>query len=279
MKEKKIKSKYILLLLVIICLGMIVLSLLGKNNSHINNIIGNVTTPAQKAFTKIGNFFDENIHLFDDKETLLEENNALVEKNNELTQQVASLQLEISMLEQYRDLYNLDTSYKDYNKVAANVIAKDSGNWFSTFTIDKGTNDGLNVGMNVISGNGLVGKIVSVGSNHAQVRSIIDNYSYVSVMSIETGDYGMVNGSLELRNDGCAKLEQFYDSDSNAQIGTMIVTSNVSDVYWPGIPVGYISELNFDENNLTKTGVVNLIVDFEHLKSVLIITDMKEVTQ
>ena len=73
-------------------------------------------------------------------------------------------------LEDLRALYELDRSYSDYSKVAANVIGKDSGNWFHSFIIDKGSQDGIEVDMNVLSGSGLVGIVTKVGADWAQVR-------------------------------------------------------------------------------------------------------------
>ena len=58
--------------------------------------------------------------------------------------------------------------------------------------------------------------------------------------------------------------------------GDKIVTSNVSDKYLPGILIGYISAINVDPNNLTKSGHITPAVDFEHLEEVLIITQMKQ---
>ena len=71
----------------------------------------------------------------------------------------------------------MDAKYPSYPKVAASVIAKDSGNWFSTFTIDKGKKDGVDVGMNVLAGSGLVGIVTDAGDNFAKVRCIIDDAS------------------------------------------------------------------------------------------------------
>lgn len=280
MKQKKfIKSKYILLFFVVICLMMVMFSLLGKKINGLNTFLGRIITPVEKVITKVGDFFSDNLTFFDDKETLIAENQILTIKNKELKNQISSLEMEVARLEGYKDLYDLDQEYEEYNKVAANVIAKDSGNWFYSFTIDKGTDDGIKEGMNVLSGSGLVGKIVSVGNNWAQVRSIVDSTSYVSAMVVTTGDYGIVSGSLELAEDGCAQLEQFYDSDNNAAEGDMLVTSNISDVYWPGLLIGYISKIQTDTNNLTKTGEVVLAADFEHITNVLVITDMKEEIQ
>ena len=82
-------------------------------------------------------------------------------------------------------MYQLDQSYSEYDKVAANVISKDAGNWFSNFTIDKGTEDGIQKDCNVIAGSGLVGIVTEVGKNWATVRSIIDDTSNVSAIDHE----------------------------------------------------------------------------------------------
>lgn len=274
--KRKYKSKYVLLFFVVICLFMIMFSAIGKKYNNIYRFFGKLIVPVEKAISKTEYFLVDKFSFFRDKEEILAENQALTIKNQELSSQIASLELEISMLNEYRDLYNLDKSYEEYHKIEANVIANDGSNWFSSLTIDVGADDGIKEGMNVISGNGLVGKVVSVGDNWSNVRTIIDSSSYVAVMASNTGDYGILKGSLEMSKEGCANIEQFYDSDNNTRVGDMLVTSNVSDVYWPGILVGYISELDTDSNNLTKNGIVNLAADFEHLRTVFVITDMKE---
>ena len=96
---------------------------------------------------------------------------------DEVTVQLNTAKLEWYELEKYRELLDLDEKYPNYKKVAASVIAKDSGNWFHTFTINKGTEQGIAVGMNVLAGSGLVGRITDVGPNYAIVRSIIDDFS------------------------------------------------------------------------------------------------------
>ena len=80
-------------------------------------------------------------------------------------------------------------------------LQKDSGNWFSTFTIDKGKNDGLDVNMNVIAGSGLVGIITDVGPNYAKVKCIIDDSSNVSGMVSTTEDNLTVSGSIKSMNE------------------------------------------------------------------------------
>ena len=67
-----------------------------------------------------------------------------------------------------------------------------------------------------------------------------------------------------------------FDEKNQVVEGDKIVTSNISDHYLPGILIGYISSLNTDSNNLTKSGYVTPAVDFSHLEEVLVILDEKQ---
>lgn len=175
-----------------------------------------------------------------------------------------------------RDLMDLNEQYGEYNKVGARIISRDSGNWYSSFLIDKGSNDGFAVNMNVIAGGGLVGRITSVGPNWARVTSIISDNSNVSGMTLSTEDNLIVSGDLKLMADNCISFSQLVDSKNLVAEGDKVVTSNISDIYLPNILIGYISSLDKDANNLTKSGLITPAVDFEHLGEVLVITDRKQ---
>lgn len=163
--------------------------------------------------------------------------------------------------------------------MAANVIGKSSGNWFSYFTIDKGTDDGIEVDMNVIAGSGLVGIVTDVGPNYAKVTSIINDTAQVSGMVTTTSDNLIVNGSLQNMNENMViEFSNLNDSDNKVAVGDPVVTSYISDKYQQGILIGYISSLSTDSNNLTKSGTITPAVDFEHIEEVLVILD-KECSQ
>ena len=163
--------------------------------------------------------------------------------------------------------------------MAANIIAKDAGNWFHSFVIDKGSSDGIQVDMNVIAGSGLVGIVTKTGDNWAQVRSIIDDMNSVSAQVLSTSDLCFVKGDLQLMEEGMIRIEQLKDPEDQAAMGEKIVKSHVSDKYHEGILIGYLDEVTLDSNNLTKSGTMTPAVDFEHLRTVLVITDTKQVME
>ena len=260
----------------LICIILVVVSYMtGFSKGPVNKIAGYVVTPVQKLFSRAGSWLNDRFSYLEEKETLIEKNKELQEQVDELTLENTMLKGNTYELDRLKALYELDTQYTQYPKVAASVIGKDTGNWFHNFIIDKGKNDGIDVGMNVIASGGLVGNVVAAGDNWARVRSIIDDSSNVSAMTQTTGDYCVISGSLELLEDGEITMSKLYDTDDNVKEGEMIVTSNISESYLPGLPIGYLSEMEVDANNLTKSGKVSLMVDFEHIREVFVITQKK----
>lgn len=273
-------SKYLLLIMTILCVGMMVLTFTTDLFSGpLSFAAGYVVVPFQEGITAVGTWMSEKSDELAQIRILLEENEQLKKQVDELTIENTMLQQDKYELNHLRELYQLDDEYSEYQKVGARIIGWDGGNWFHSFTINKGAEDGLEVDMNVMAGGGLVGRIVSVGSNWAKVTSIIDDNSNVSGMVLSTSDNLIVSGDLELMSQGMIRFGQLVDSDNEVVEGDKIVTSNISDKYLPGILIGYISTMEMDSNNLTKSGRVTPAVDFAHLEEVLVILEKKQGTE
>ena len=277
-KKKRIPSKYLLAILSTVCVLALFISLVFNiNGGPLNMVAGYVFVPMQKGINGAGAWLSGKANDFKTLGEVLEENKALQEQVDELTSQLNNTKLDQYELDSYRELLELDDQYAEYEKVAAHVIAKDSGNWFSTFTIDKGSKDGIAKGMNVIAGSGLVGIVTDVGPNFAKVRSIIDDSSNVSAMVLTTKDNFNVSGSLQTMNeDKLLPFTELRDENDEVQMGDPVVTSYVSDQYQQGILIGYIYSIEENPNNLTKSGTITPVVDFQHLREVLVITAIKD---
>ncbi len=280
-KERKaIPVKYVLLIFTILCALLIFVTFRSENGGvFIGNAAGRLIIPFQKG---IASFADRLVTMSDEKRTIKE----LREENESLKAQIDELEIENALLQQeryelnsLRELYALDQQYADYEKVGAHIIASNSSNWFYSFLIDKGENDGIQVGMNVIAGSGLVGIVSQVGSDYARVESIISDGTNVSAEVLHTQDHLIVSGNMELIEQGMISFSQLIDSDDEVQRGDKIVTSNISDRYLPGLLIGYVTAVEPDSNQLTKSGHISPVVDFEHLSEVLIITQTKETAE
>lgn len=133
----------------------------------LNTVSGYVLIPVQKGINAAGGRVRSRVDNLADLQQINEENQSLKEQVAELTLENNMLMQERYELQELRDLYNLDSDYSDLNKIAANVIGKDTGNWFNMFIIDKGSSDGIKVDMNVIAGGGLVGIVTKTGPDWA----------------------------------------------------------------------------------------------------------------
>lgn len=270
-----VKPKILIFILTLFCILALVLSVAVKSFTAPFKAVAGVVVPLQEGVNNIGGWFTNQSDLLKSVKKLKNENDKLKEQVDELTEENSLLAQNKYELTRLRELYQLDQDYSSLNKVAARVIGKDTGNFFNTFTIDKGSDDGIKTDMNVISGGGLVGIIYDVGKNYAKVRSIIDDESSVSVSFANTSDTGIANGDLKLIEDGVMNIIEIR-KEAKVSEGDMVVTSRISNKFLPGILVGYVTEVSKDSNELTQSGTIVPVVDFQHIDEVLVITDMKE---
>ena len=268
-----LKSKHLLAIMTIFCASCIVATFAsGVTTVPLQEAAGMIIVPFENSINHISSVFKGISDRMKDKEEILAENEKLQSQVDSLTEQKNKLIQDQTELVRLEQLYDLDQQYTEYPKVAARIISKDPGNWYDTFMINKGTSDGIRIDNNVIAGKGLVGIVTEVGAHWATVRSIIDDSSNVSAMTVSTQDNCVVEGDLELIDEGKLSFSQLYDQYNKVTVGERIVTSNISEKYVEGLFIGYISEISQDSNNLTKNGTIVTPVDFAHLKDVLVIT-------
>ena len=235
MKKKhdwNIKSKHILVVMILVCISLMLLTFASKfPAAPVRKAASYAVVPFQNGINKVGTALSDMTSGFRNKKKLVEENKKLQGKVDELTAENSRLTQSVSELDRLKKLYDLDKEYSEYDKVGAEVISKNSGNWFSTFTINKGSDDGIQKDCNVIAGSGLVGICI-------------------------------VSGDMRLIDEGKLQFIHLKDEDDKIQEGEKIVTSAVSDKFLKGILIGYVSEIKEDPNNLTKTGTLTPQVDY-----------------
>lgn len=271
-----IPPKYVLAILASFCIVLIIVSFKYERQlSPVKTTVGGIMTPMQKGINRIGSWIHTKAEIITTMETLIDENKSLKEELASVSYDNKILQQDKFELADLRSLYELDKKYPSYPKVAARVISKGTDNWYNVFTIDKGTDDGLAVDMNVMAGDGLVGIITEIGHNYAKVRSIIDDKSSVSGMFLKTTDTCFVNGNLELIDSGLIEVEMI-PKDAKIEDGFEVVTSHISPKFLQGILIGYVSNITVDSSNMTKSGFLTPAVDFHKLDTVLVITELKE---
>ena len=234
MRQRKanggIPSKYLLTILSIICIMLLFLSYsTGFSGGPLETVANHIFIPMQKGIDYIGSTIAISSADTKTRKELVAENEALQAQVEELNAKISNMELKLDELDELQKLYELDQSYYDYDTTGARIIGKSTSNWFNTFTIDKGSDDGIKVNMNVIADGGLVGIVSSVGDSYAVVRSIIDDTSNVSATISSTEDNCIVSGSLEnMTASNLINFSNLDDSEDKVAIGDVVVTSNIS---------------------------------------------------
>lgn len=267
----KIK-RWLILIIAIFVISIMGITMGGRSRvTLIENTIGNIITPIQKGVYSVGDFLTDKIRPIISIWELEDENKRLSAENEKLTAELVDVRLSVDELEDLTSLksalnYIDDLRIEEY--VTGNVIAKDIGNWYNIFTIDKGINDGVFKNSAVMNGNGLVGLVYEVGSNWGKVITIIDNKSSIGfeVLDADESYDGILHGSVSSIMSG-----ELFDPHAQVNIGNTIVTSGLG-IFPKGILIGRISEVKYNKDNLLTEIVVEPSVNFKDINRVLVVT-------
>ncbi|NLM44472.1 MAG: rod shape-determining protein MreC [Clostridiales bacterium] len=265
------KNKLALATVIIAFILIVIVAITAEGRTRptaFESIIGNVVTPIQKVFFKTGEFFKNSFGTLFELKNLKSENEMLkneITKLREENRKLYQMALENNRL---RALLNFKEANPQYEYIVANITGKDPGNWFDMFTIDKGSKHNIEVNDSVITGQGLVGRVIEVGPNYSKVLSIIDERSSVSIIVNRTRDTGIVSGSVD------SQLFAIMPLESDIVKGDDIITSDFS-TFEKGLYIGKVESVERQERKLQKIVKIRTSVDFKRLEEVFVIKKAK----
>ena len=283
-EEFTVPSKYLLSILTALCIVLMLITFnadkinAGPLEGPINAFASVFMMPLQRGITTVGTKIKNTADRLSEISRLLDENERLKAKVDELTIENSKLQQDKYELIEFRELKELDDQY-NFDTVAAKVVAKEPGKckWYDSFIINKGEDDGLEVDMNILADGGLVGRIIKLGPDWAQVRTIIQDDNNVTGTVLSLKKNLNVSGNLkEYDYSGNITFSRF--KDDKIALGDSVVTSSISEKYIPGVLIGHISGIENEPDN-TKKGTITPAVDFEHLDIVLVVKNPKPFKQ
>ena len=244
--------------------------------TFVENLIGNLLVPVQKAVGFVGNGIASGVRPITKIWEMDDEIKALKEENEAYKKQIVELSLSQRELD---DLYRLrkelniiDNRIDVDDYVTCNVVAKDNGNWFNMFTIDVGSDDGITKNSPVINGDGLVGRVYEVGTTWAKVVTIIDYKSEIGFETVDSKNSydGILRGSVESVIKG-----HLFDSHAVVKEGATVITAGMG-IYPKGIVLGKITEVIQDPDSLLTEIVVMPMVNFKNLDKVMVLKIKEE---
>lgn len=256
---------------------LIFLGFNSGNSTAVEDAIKTTTSHVQKFFGNIGSGLYDVTHCLGELKELRNKTDELSKKNTELEKQNNENAEMAEENDRLKRMLELRQNNPDLDLAAANVTADEPSNWFSGFTIDKGKNSGLEVEQTVISSDGfLIGKISKVGTNWADVETIIDPGFSAGAMVERSKDLGVVEGDSELRYNRQFKLS-YLSRDTDIEIDDYVTTTGLGGVFPAGFRLGKVAEIKDDTVTMTRYAVVNACVDFRDIRQVFVVTNNMDV--
>lgn len=275
MIRKLFNNKYFVILL-IVTLVLIVGMIFSLNKSYetkpTDNFVTKITMPFQRLVYNISSNVRSFFSHFGDISELKQENQKLKNKVSQLEEKVQKNNIYKIENQRLRTMLGIKDTYKDFELVAANVVGKDSSTWFLSITLDKGTNDGLEMADTVITADGLVGHITDIGTDWSRVTTILDSQSTVAVVVERTEDLATIDGDIDLSADGFCKMT-YISKDSSITVGDIAKTSGLGGVYPKGINVGKIVKIHPENKGISQYAEVQPSVNLNHIYEVFVITN------
>lgn len=262
---------FIIMLLVVLLLALAIASHSEKSGVNIiGNIISIPAAPLQKAFSfiseKIGDFFG----YFEDIRITKSENEELLKKISKLEQEILDLDKLKKENKELRDALNFKDQYEEYDFAGCSIIAKDPGNWFDVFTINKGSKDNIKTDSPVITPYGLVGRVSKIDLISSRVVSIIDIDSTVSARLSKSRDLIVVRGDVELRSKGLCRAD-YIPPNTDVMPGDTVETSGIGGIYPKGIIIGKVVSVISNEGQYDSYAIIEPVVDFKRLEEVIVL--------
>ena len=174
--------------------------------------------------------------------------------------------------ERLRGMLDLQTSNPDYKYADGYIISWDSNDWSSTFTINQGTNAGIEENMCAITANGeLVGLVSEVGTNYAIIKSVLDSSLEISATISSSGYNGMIKGGYTVDMPDMLMMN-YLPSNATIHINDQVVTTG-STVYPRGLVLGKVIDAGYDDTGVAKFAIVDPAVNINELEQVFVITE------
>ena len=266
------KAKLISVISILLVISIVVCGFLTDWSAPQTNIFSSIISPVQKFFSgvsdSVNSFFDD----FESKDKLRNENKKLKEEINDKNKKLIDYDEVIRQNEFYKDFLEIKEENPTYKFSAARVIARNNNDTYATFTIDKGTVDGIEVHDPIITAEGLVGYVCDVYTTQSTVMTVLNPKINVSAIDNHSRDTGTITGDSAASVNGLTKMI-YIPSDNTISAGNFIVTSGDGGIFPSGLIIGTVVEVKTSNNKISCEAQIQPIVDFSDVSDVMVITD------
>lgn len=276
MKPFKNKLAVTIVVLSVAFLGIIVLSIKGNSNI-ISSGVGGVISPLQKIVYTVNEKVKGSFDFFINFSNVKKENEELTAKNAELENKLIEYERMKDENTRLREMFDYSQTNANYDYLGCNIIGYSGGNISNGYIIDKGTKDGVEKDMVVITPAGLVGKVTKASSSFAIVQTILNENIAVAAMVESTDETtGILQGITDSKNKNLTELSNI-PIESAIKEGDKILTSGLGEMYPKEIRIGEVISLEVDNVGIMKRAVVKPYVDFNKLEELFVVVPKEKV--
>lgn len=240
----------------------------------LRDAVNTILSPAQKLFNYAADAIDgfsSYFYKFDE----------LVEENARLKEEIADYQSQIYDSKELEEMYiwmsdflELKMQHTDFTLEEASVIGRESGNYSKVLTLDVGSTSGAELGMPVVTSDGVVGQITEVGLNWSKVTTILESGSSVGAYIERTKESGVCTGSFALSSDGIVELK-YIPSESSVTVGDRVMTTGYGSIYPRDLVIGYVESVEPDPYSRSLNVKVKCAAEYGEMTKVMIITSFE----
>jgi len=236
--------------------------------------IGSVLNPIQGFIYNVNYKIKGSISFVASFSDVKKENEELRKKNDELEKKLLDYDVLKEQNKTLTEMFQLKNPEDDYKKIGCNITHKSGGSFFDEFVIDRGSKDGIQKKMVVISSKGIIGQVTQTASNWAVVQSLANPNIAISAGKPDLGDVkgytGILKGYKDSNNNLLAKLT-LLPLDADVKKGDVIVTSAYGGVYPKGYRIGEVISVDSDSVNLMKYAIIQPYVNYNKLDEVFVV--------
>ena len=270
---KIFKNKFFIITLSIAIFAVILtstLKLMGKGDI-VKDAVNIAATPFRIVARKINESVSGYSKYFDKLERLYKENQELREKIESLEKELDAERGASEENERLRAYLDIKSSHPDFTLLDALIISESGENFITFLTLNRGSGDGVKLGMPVINEVGLVGNVCEVGYSWCKVRLLSEASSGAGAYIKRSGASGILSGVVP-NKDGVTCVLEYLTEDADIVVGDIVYTSGSGSSYPRDIYVGKVVSVEVDKYLRTKVATVRCAVDPDSLDYLMIVT-------
>lgn len=273
MKEffKSLKFKILVCIFALVFGFMIYVAISAGASSAPQSFLELISRPFVSISTSISDWVNGTIDKFANADKYQQENEILKQQLSDMYKDYLLKEELEQENAQLKEMLKIAEENEDYQWSApCSVTARNASDVFGGFTIDRGSNDGLELNDPVFTSVGLVGVVGEISPSSSKIMTILSTDLRIGVRTADSKVIGVIENNIEYSSEGCC-LMSYVPVESKIKVGEIVVTAG-SNVFPENIPVGTVKEIKGDENGLSLHVIIEPLVDVFNASDVFAIT-------